>query len=220
MPMKNIAMLAGKPLIYYTIEAALESEVLDRLIVSTDSPQIADAARSFGAEVPFMRPVELARDDTPGIEPPIHALEWLAAEEGYRPQYLMVLQPTSPFRTADDVQAAVRILQESSADAVVSVCEAHDHPYWTKRVEPDGRLSDFLSLDREYPRRQDLPPAYVLNGAIYLARAQMLLQERTYYARDTYAYVMPRERSLDIDTAWDLHLAELLLKETEDNEAG
>jgi len=132
----------------------------------------------------------------------------------------MMLQPTSPFRTADDVQAAVRILQESGADAVVSVCEAHDHPYWTKRVEPDGRLADFLALDREYPRRQDLPPAYVLNGAIYLARAQMLLQERTYYARGTYAYIMPRERSLDIDTAWDLHLAELLLKKTEDNEAG
>jgi len=219
-PHKNIAMLAGEPLISYTIRAALESEMLDRLVVSTDSAEIADVALSFAAEVPFMRPDELAQDDTPGIEPPIHALEWLVANEGYRPQYLMLLQPTSPFRTAEDIQAAVRILQEKDADAVVSVCEVHDHPYWTKRVEADGRLVDFLALDREYARRQELPPAYVLNGAVYLARAQMLLEQRTYYARDTYAYVMPRERSLDIDSAWDLHVAELLLRERKNNEAG
>lgn len=220
MPRKNVATLAGEPLISYTIRAALESEMLDRLIVSTDSAEIADVALSFGAEAPFMRPDELAQDDTPGIEPPIHALEWLAANEGYRPQYLMTLQPTSPFRTAEDIQAAVLILQDKSAEAVVSVCEVHDHPYWTKRVEADGRLVDFLSLDREYVRRQELPPAYVLNGAIYLARAQMLLEERTYYARETYAYVMPRERSLDIDTAWDLHLAGLLLGERKNDEVG
>lgn len=211
-PLKNVATLAGKPLIYYTIQAALESGVLDRLVVSTDSDKIAEAALSAGAEVPFMRPAELALDDTPGIEPPVHALEWFAKEADYRPDYLMTLQPTSPFRTADDIRAAVEIAQDKSADAVVSVCEVHDHPYWTKSISDDGKLADFLPLERDYVRRQDLPPAYVLNGAIYMARAQLILEKRTYYSDDTYAYVMPRERSLDIDTAWDLHLAELLLQ--------
>jgi len=206
-------MVGGKPLIAYTIRAALDAKVIDRVIVSTDSQEIADVARSFGAEAPFLRPPELAQDGTPGIEPILHAVRWLTDNEGYYPDYVMVLQPTSPLRTAEDISAATRLAQERQADSVVSVCLAHQHPYWMKQVSSDGRLMDFLPLDRTYSTRQELPPIYALNGAIYLVRRGTLLERRTFYTEHTYAYVMPAERSLDIDTSWDLYLADLILKE-------
>jgi N-acylneuraminate cytidylyltransferase/CMP-N,N'-diacetyllegionaminic acid synthase len=212
-PRKNIAIVAGKPLIAHTIQAALDAKHIDRVIVSTDSQEIADMARSFGAEVPFLRPPELAQDDTPGIEPILHAVRWLNDNDDYHPHYVMVLQPTSPLRTAEDIKAAVQLAQKQQADSVVSVCPAHQHPYWMKRITDDGRLVDFLSLERTYTTRQDLPPAYALNGAIYLVRCEVLLEHKTFYTDHTYAYVMSPERSLDIDTSWDLYLADLILKE-------
>lgn len=212
-PRKNIAMVAGKPLIAHTIQAALDAKLIDRVIVSTDSQEIADMARSFGAEVPFLRPPELAQDDTPGIEPIIHAARWLNNNDDYHPDYVMVLQPTSPLRTAEDIEAAVQLAQKQQADSVVSVCPVHQHPYWMKRITDDGRLVDFLSLGTDYTRRQDLPPVYALNGAIYLVRCEVLLEHKTFYTDHTYAYVMPPERSLDIDTLQDLYLAGLILKE-------
>jgi len=212
-PRKNIRQLASKPLIAWTIETALSSQCLDRVIVSTEDYRIAEVARTFGAEVPFMRPLELSQDNSPGIDAVLHAIHWLADHEDYRPEYVMLLQPTSPLLSPEDIQKAIQIIQDKQADSVVSVTTAHQHPYWMKTISQDGRLVDFLSMERSYVRRQDLPTAYALNGAIYIARRGVLLERSSFYGDNTLAYVMPPERSLDIDTPWDFHLAELILKD-------
>lgn len=213
-PRKNLRLVAGKPLIAWTIEVARASAALNRIIVTTEDPEIAEVARHHGAEVPFMRPPELARDDTPGIEPVLHALRWLDDHEAYRPEMAMLLQPTSPLCAVEDIEAAINIAITARADAVVSVSPVHQHPYWMKRVTEDGRLTDFLLSDHQIPsRRQELPPLYAVNGAIYLADTRMLLERQTFYTDRTYAYVMPSERSLDIDTAWDLYLGDLVLRD-------
>ena len=212
-PHKNIALLAGKPLIAYTIQAALGSKVFDRIIVSTDSQKIAKISRSFGAEIPFLRPTRLAQDKTPGILPILHGMRWLKKNQNYLPDYVMCLQPTSPVRTVEDIENAVGLAKEKRADGIVSVSPVAGHPYWMKKINKQGRLLNFIPTIPTVARRQDLPPAYVLNGAIYLARREVLLNQRTWYTKRTYAYVMPRERSLDIDTPWDLYLANLILRD-------
>jgi N-acylneuraminate cytidylyltransferase/CMP-N,N'-diacetyllegionaminic acid synthase len=209
-PRKNVCLLAGKPLIAWTIEAAKQSDLLDRIVLSTDAEYITEVAQTYGINVPFLRPVELAQEDTPGIAPVLHAVSWLEQNESYYPDYVLVLQPTSPFRTSSDIDAAIRLAQQNQADGVVSVVPVHQHPYWTKCISDDGRLVDFLPLEKDYPRRQDLPPVYALNGAIYLVKREVLLEQQTYYTERTFAYIMPPERSLDIDTSWDLYLAGLI----------
>jgi CMP-N-acetylneuraminic acid synthetase len=212
-PGKNIAEVAGKPLMAYTIQAALKASCLGRLIVSTDSRAYADVARKFGAEVPFLRPARLARDDTPGIEPVLHAVQWLEEHQDYRPDYVMLLQPTSPIRTVQDIERSVQLAQRHRADSVISVTQAPHHPYWMISISSDGRSSGSMALASLPSRRQDLAPAYAENGAIFLVRRDVLLQQRTFYTDRTYTYVMPPERSLDIDSPWDLHLAELILRD-------
>jgi CMP-N,N'-diacetyllegionaminic acid synthase len=211
-PRKNLAALAGKPLIVWTIEAARASQCLSRLVVSTDDSEIADVAAASGAGVPFIRPAELAQDETPAIEPILHAVDWLNKHEGYRPDFVMILQPTSPLRQAEDIDAAVKIAHEQKADAVVSVSPAHKHPFWMKRVTKDGRLEDFFEQRKQYVRRQDLPPAFELNGAIYLVKREVLIESKTFYTDRTFAYVMPHERAVDVDDSWDLYLADLILR--------
>ena len=217
LPQKNLRPLADKPLIAHTIDAAKHARFLDRTIVSTDDEQIAALARSHGADVPFLRPAELARDETPSLPVLIHAIRWLDGNEAYRPDYVMLLQPTSPLRTAQDIDNCITLALEKDADGVVSLCQAKHHPYWMKRVEADGRVTDLLLLDQPletaYSRRQDLPPGYAINGAVYLVRREILLEYQTFYTDRTYAYVMPLERSLDIDTLWDFRLAEFVLKD-------
>lgn len=214
LPRKNVLPLAGKPLIAWTIEAALKSRRLNRVIVSTDDEEIAQVARQWGADVPFLRPAELAQDASPHIDVVNHAIQWLEENEKQFPEYVMLLQPTSPFRTAQDIDQAIEIAKTHQAVAVVSVCEASEHPFLSKKISPDGTLDDFVVLNRAaYLRRQDLPPAYALNGAIYLNRRESLLCDQTFLPYGTLAYVMPTERSLDIDTPWEWHLAELILKD-------
>jgi len=211
-PRKNVAAVGGKPLIAWTIEAALSANCIERCIVSTDDEQIAVVAKGAGAEVPFMRPPELAQDDSPSAATVLHALKWLDDNERYEPDFVILLQPTSPARSADDIDHAMRLALEKDADAVVSVCLAKDHPYWVKEMKPDGLLQDFVRPPKPVTRRQDLPPAYVLNGAIYLGRRSVWLETGSCYTEKTYGYVMPVERSLDIDTPWDLHVAGMILK--------
>ena len=212
-PHKNVKPLAGKPLIAWTIEVALQSCGLSRVIVSTDDNEIAQVAREWGAEVPFVRPSELAQDDSPHIAAVDHAIRWLAAHDNVHPDYVMTLQPTSPLRTARDIDAAIEIAETHTAIAVVSVCETGHHPYLSRRILPDGTLADFVSSDISYMRRQALPPAYVLNGAIYLNCRESLLHNQTFLPQGTYAYIMPLEWSLDIDLPWDLYLADLILRD-------
>lgn len=210
-PRKNIRLVAGKPLIAWTIQAAQQSQSLGRVIISTDNLEIAEVAREWGAEVPFMRPPELAQDDSSHHDVVIHALRWLESQPAAPPDYLMLLQPTSPLRTAEDIDRAIALAIEKDADAVVSVSPAHDHPYLSKQISTDGKMLDFVTRPKGYLPRQALPPAYALNGAIYLVRRSLLLESEDWYTDNTYAYVMPPERSIDIDSPWDLHLVELIL---------
>ncbi len=213
LPRKNLALLYGKPLIAWTIEAAIRSRVVNRTVVTTDDTEIADVARSLGAEIPFLRPPELARDETPGIAAILHAVRWLEEHEGYRPDVVMKLQPTSPLRTAEDLTSALALLAERHADAVVSVTPVEHHPYWMRTVDEHGFMHDFVPQSAPTFVRQDLPPAYRVNGAIYLADRTTLLTTEWWFGPRTAAYVMPSERSVDIDTTDDLAVAERLLEE-------
>ena len=212
-PGKNMADLCGKPLIAWTIEAALASGVFDRAVVTTDDHVIAKFADSAGAEVPFMRPAELAADDTPAVDVVEHTLCWLRENQNYEPDYLMLLQPTSPLRNAEDIRGAWQHAMEKDADAVVSVCEAQNHPYLTKSIDADRMLCDFLPAEPKYATRQAMPRVFALNGAIYLIRTDVFLANRCFHPEKTYAWVMPPERSIDVDSPWDLHLVNLILKD-------
>lgn len=211
-PGKNVKLLAGKPLIRWTIDEARKSRLVSRLIVSTDDEEIRSVSLAGGAEAPFLRPVELAGDTSPHIDVIFHALDWLENEQNYRPDYVLLLQPTSPFRTVFDIDDAIHSIESHpETDALVGVCEAEDHPFLVKKINEGGRLEDYMPGTLAYPRRQDLPPAYVINGAIYLNRPSSLRRERKIVPPGALAYVMPRERSLDVDTPWDFNLAELIL---------
>lgn len=213
LPDKNLLPLAGKPLLAWTIEAARGARSVSRLLVSTDCPAIAAVASEYGAEVPFLRPAHLAQDDSPHIDVVCHALDWLQETAGQLPEYLLLLQPTSPLRTAADIDEAVEHVRRCRADALVSVCPAQHHPLLTRRITADGLLASYMDSPLAYPRHQDLPPAYALNGAIYLTRPAVLEGQRTFLPAATVAHVMPRERSIDIDHAWDLNLAQLILED-------
>jgi N-acylneuraminate cytidylyltransferase len=206
LPRKNLRELGGKPLIAWTIAAGRACRYVDRLVVSTDDREIADVARSCGAEVPFMRPAELAMDDTPGVAPVLHCL---GALPGYA--WVVLLQPTSPLRPATDIDACLELCERSSAPACVSVVAPSHSPFHTFRVGAEGRLEPLLGWERSSDRRQDLPQAYALNGAVYVARSDWLARTRSFVSPETVAYVMPPERSIDIDTAGDLTLAEAVL---------
>jgi N-acylneuraminate cytidylyltransferase/CMP-N,N'-diacetyllegionaminic acid synthase len=210
-PRKNICLVGGRPLIEWSIVAARQAESVGRVVVSTDSEEIAVIARGCGAEVPWLRPRELALDETPGIDPVLHLVETLQRDEGYEPDLVMLLQPTSPLRTAADIDAAVSLATSTGAEAVISVCPVAQHPAWMKRIGARGELLDPPGADVLAPRQQ-LAPLFILNGAIYVTATPALLRTRSFYAADTRAYVMPPERSLDVDTAWDMHLADLALR--------
>lgn len=210
-PRKNVAPVGGKPLIAWTIEAAKRSARLDRVLVSTDDAEIREIACAADANVPFLRPPDLARDDSPHIDVVLHALDWLAEHDGTTPEYVVLLQPTSPLRLAEDIDAAVALALQHDAEAVVSVVETHVHPVLTYSLLEDGTLKPFVHSPVPYPRRQDLPKAYHVNGAVYVNRARSLRDTRTFYPEGVLGHVMPEERSLQIDTAWELHLAGLIL---------
>jgi N-acylneuraminate cytidylyltransferase/CMP-N,N'-diacetyllegionaminic acid synthase len=211
-PNKNIVPLADKPLIAWVIEAARASQSISRLVVDTDSPEIAEVARQWGAETPYLRPAEYARDDTPTIATLQNGLRWLEKHEGYVPDYLMCLQAVTPFLTTADIEGAVALALAKQAEAVVSVAPLKHPPQWLKQVNDDQRLQDYFPGQPFIARRQDVPPAYELNGAIYLARPRLLLQHSTWYADQTYAYVMQNEAWVDIDTPFDLQLADLVMR--------
>lgn len=208
---KNLRQVGGKPLIVHTFQAASGSRFLDRTVLSTDDPKIADAGRAFGVDVPFMRPLDLAGDLSPVIDATIHALSCLAEGEGYRPEFTMLLQPTSPLRTAEDIDNVMRLAVEKQADAVVSVTPSIHHPCLAKKVNPAGILQDFLETPFSSARRQDMPASFSLNGSIYLVRTELLIERKSWCPTGAYAFVMPHERSLDVDSEWDLTVADLLL---------
>jgi CMP-N,N'-diacetyllegionaminic acid synthase len=212
LPHKNILPIAGKPLIAWTIEAASRCESIHKIVLSTDDDEIARIALEYGAETLFMRPSNLAEDTSDHVMVVIHALEWLAENEGLIPEYVFLLQPTSPLRTSEDIDNAVELASERNADAVIGVHEFKWHPSLAKQIDNDGRLKAFQTIRKTPLRRQDLERLFYPNGAVYLFRREVILQQRTFFPENTYAYVMPRERSIDIDTLLDLQLAEYILQ--------
>ena len=216
-PQKNLITILGKPLIAYTIEAALQAKTLTRIIVSTDDKTIAQVSEQYGAEVPFSRPQHLASDTATSISALQHAVTYLANEEDYTTDIVVCLQPTSPLRSAEDIDQAVNLCLNSGADSVVSLCQAKYHPFWMKKIV-DGRVFPLINEDEQnYTRRQDLPPVYQLNGALYVTRTKVLLEENRILGEYTMPYIMPQERSIDIDTQTDLRTVESILQR--DNQA-
>ncbi|CAB1241653.1 CMP-N,N'-diacetyllegionaminic acid synthase [Clostridiaceae bacterium BL-3] len=210
-PHKNIKNLNGKPLIAWTIEESLKSKYIDKLIVSTEDNEITEISKKYGAEVPFLRPAELALDSTPGIDPILHTVKWFQ-NRNYRFDYVMCLQCTSPFRTYNQIDEAVENLFKKDADSIVSVCKSEITPYWMKKIE-NGKLKDFLDGDVFYARRQDTPKVYRLNGAIYMAKTQVCLNIKNWYTENTIPYIMDEISSIDIDNMLDFKFAEFLMKE-------
>jgi len=211
LPGKNIRPLLGKPLIAWTIEQALESKYLDRVIVSTDSKEIAEISKKYGADVPFIRPYELATDESKSIDVSLHVIKWM--EENHKSyDLLMLLQPTSPLRNSSDIDKAIELFFEKDASAIISVCETENHPYWSNILPPDHCMKNFLKKHLSNKNKQDLPVFYRLNGAIYLAYWNYLKQNKTFFGSNTFAYVMPKERSLDIDEELDFIQAEILME--------
>ena len=191
---------------------ARKSRWIGRVLVSTDDPEIAAASKRFGAEVPFLRPAELARDETPTLPVLQHVLAQLKSAEKYEPEIIVLLQPTSPLRRVEDIDRAVALLHQTGADSVVSLCAAEHSPYWMNRLEGD-RVLPFLDNVPEYERRQDLPPVYRLNGAVYATRRRILMEQDRLLGEDTRGIVMDAESSVDIDTPLDLRIAMLILQE-------
>jgi len=208
---KNIRLLNNKPLLAYTIEAAKESRIFDRIIVSTDSEKIAVVALKYGAEVPFMRPKELATDTASSMDVLIYTIE-LLQESNDKYDYVALLQPTSPLRTSQDIVGAVNLLIEKNANSVVSVCKVEHSPLWSNTLPEDLSLKDFIRPEIRNLRRQDLPIFYRLNGAIYIVKVSYILESKDFFGQESYAYIMPVNRSVDIDTELDLVLAEVLLQ--------
>lgn len=204
-PGKNICLVGGKPLIAWTIEAALASRNVDRLILSSDAEAIMEVARDYGCEVPFKREACLATDDTPSMEVVFDALERCT---GY--DWVVLLQPTSPLRTAADIDAAIERCIELEAPACVSVCLAAQSPYWMYIVQQDSHLVPLIPSSK-VTRRQDLPSVHVLNGAVYVANTAWLAKSRNFVTSETVAYEMPIERSIDVDTEADLARLQTLL---------
>lgn len=212
-PRKNIKLLAGKPLIYYTIKAAQKSKLLDYFLVSTDDKEIADVAQRYGAEVPFLRPPELAQDKTKTLPVLLHALDWAEKNKDCRFDYILTLQPTSPLRTSQDIDRSIELAREHpNADSITSVYDLGFPPQKLKKIVRDG-LHDYHEKEITGTRRQEYSTqVYKRNGAIYLTKRDTLLVENSILGSKIIPYIMPTERSVDIDTIFDFELAEFLKK--------
>lgn len=207
---KNIKLLNGKPLMAYTIEAALDSKCFDKTVVSTDSEEYAKIAEEYGAEIPFLRSGQLAEDETSTNDVIIDLLKELE-KRGEKYDNFMILQPTSPLRTSEDIKKSVDLMNEKSANAVVSLCEVDHSPLYVGQVLDNLKIDGFIKKDFS-SRRQDQPNYYRLNGAIYLVNIDYFMKYQDFYRDKCYAYIMDRRRSVDIDDVYDFKLAELIIR--------
>ncbi|MDP2939780.1 MAG: acylneuraminate cytidylyltransferase family protein [Candidatus Omnitrophota bacterium] len=210
LPQKNILPLVNKPLIAWTIKQALKSKYLDRVIVSTDSLEIARISKKYSAEIPFLRPSGLASDKAKMTDVVLHVIDWLK-KRGKIYDLIMLLQPTSPLRSSEDIDKSIKLLFKKKARAIVSVCVSEHHPYWNTILLRNGKIKGFLKPEFIDKNRQQLPIFYRLNGAIYLAYTSYLKSYKSFLGSSTYAYIMSPERSVDIDSTFDFKFAEFLL---------
>jgi len=210
---KNIAPLLGRPLLAYTAEAVTAAQRLSRTILSTDDEEIARVGREWGLDVPFLRPAELARDDTPTL-PVLQDVVRRLEHAGETYDAVLTLQPTNPFRRPEDIDGAIDLLEKTGADSVISFFSVGEkHPARMKFVSADGRVTDPSFAEQyEGQRRQELPEMYLREGSIYLTRRAVLMEQYSLKGRDCRAWIIPEERACNIDTPFDLFLAEQMLK--------
>ncbi len=208
---KNLVELEGKPLIVYTIEAAVKSQFVQEIYISTDSKEIAATGEPFGIHVQRLRPPELATDGAKSMDVFMDAIHYYESMGKFF-SHILILQPTSPLRTSEDIDNAVRLMMEKQANAIVSVCKNTEHPWLSNTLPDDFCMKDFIRPEVVHKNRQEMPVFYRLNGAIYLVSVDYLKKHKTFYGPKTFAYVMPLERSVDIDEPVDLLLAAQLLK--------
>lgn len=208
---KNIKELNGKPMMAYTIEAACKSKVFEDIIVSTDSKKYASIANKYGASVPFLRPNNLATDQTSTIDVLEYTLFKLI-KMGSKFDYFVLLQPTSPLRDELDILNSIELLFEKKANAIISVCETDYSPLFSNTLDASLSMSKFIKREHN-TRRQDLPKYYRINGAIYISEVDNFLENKTFYGEKSFAYLMDRKNSIDIDEEIDVKIAEIFLKE-------
>lgn len=214
LPGKNLRPLGKIPLIGWSIRAARESRRLSRTLVSTEDPQIAEEASRLGGEVSFLRPVELSRDDSSILAVLQHAVGWLERTEGKRPDLVVLLQPTSPLRTAEDIDETIRIVLETGADSAQTVTEDRTHPWHRFSLDKDGdRLVPILTDAEKYSQRQEAPVLYRPTGSVFVTRYRTLMEEGRIRGRDHRGLIRGFESSIDIDDLWDLRIAEMILRE-------
>lgn len=209
---KNILPLLKIPLIAYSIKSGINSTNIDMVIVSTEDEEIARVSKEAGADVPFMRPFELAADDTPTLDVLKYTIEMLEERLGERIDNIVLLQPTSPLRNDLHIDEAFKIFLNNGRKPVVSVTEAKTHPNMVKKIE-NNQLVNFLETGETVTRRQDLTKVYELNGAIYITTRDIIMNENRIYGDEVYPYQMEKKYSVDIDDRFDFLLAELLMKE-------
>lgn len=207
LPRKNIRDLGGKPLVAWTIEAGHRSKHLDRLILSSDDDEIISAAESYDCEVPFRRPDELARDETPSVDALVHALDQLPPYD-----YVALLQPTSPFREAKDIDETITRCHQSGAPACATLVEIEKPLQWMFTLTDKDRLQPVVEAESSgVTRRQDAEPLYTVNGAVSVARTDWIRTQTSFRTAETVGHVMPKERSPDVDTKLDLEWCRFLL---------
>jgi N-acylneuraminate cytidylyltransferase len=215
-PRKNLALLNGKPMFYYTIEAAQQSKKLTHFVVSSEDEEIIRVAQSFGAPAPFVRPAELATDEAPSLPVVQHAVREIESREGVAFDYVVLLQATSPLRNGADIDAALEKLIETGADSVVSVVRvAHHHPARMRFIENDLLVQLPMGEQKEMQRRQDLPPVYIRNGAIFATRRSVVMEQNSMLGKVSRPYVMPESRSANVDTKFDFLVVEVMMQHPE-----
>jgi len=213
LPRKNIRPLAGKPLIAYAIDTALSSKLIDRVVVSTDDNEIAEIAQRYGAEVPFMRPLELALDDSPEWLAWQHAIRALEKKDKRKIDVFASIPPTAPLRIVEDIDKCIHVLLESDADVVITVKQADRNPYFNMvSLGDDGYAKLAMTLDRPIYRRQDAPQVYDMTTVAYAAKPTFVLNAHSLFEGKVKTVVIPVERALDIDTELDFKFAEFLLR--------
>ncbi|HIJ99102.1 TPA: acylneuraminate cytidylyltransferase family protein [archaeon] len=211
-PKKNIKLLAGKPLIAYTIEQSLACKKVYRTIVSTDNVEIAKVANDYGAEVPFMRPKELATDNISKIPALQHAINFIEDGEGRKFDIIVDMDPTSPFREVSDIEKCISTLKKKNTDSVVTVYESHHNPYFNMLEPKAGYLALAKKSKKVVKRRQDAPKVYQMNACVFVSWRDILMKRGTYFTNKMRGVLMPIERSLMIDTEYEFKIADFLMR--------
>ena len=206
LPRKNVLDLCGKPLIAWSIEAALKSKYISKVVVSSDDEEILNISSNFGVDI-IKRPYELANDTATTFDAIKHTINNL---EKY--DYIVLLQPTSPLRNENQIDEAIELLEEKKADAIVSVCEMDHSPLWSNTLPKDGNMNNFLRDEVLNKRSQDLEKYYRVNGAVYICKTDKLLENKSFFLKDNiFAYIMDRKSSIDIDEEIDFEIAKVLI---------